>query len=385
MSALFFVNGALLANWVPRIPDVKDALGLSNGALGFALLGVGLGGLLGSLAAGPLDTRFGSSAMSVVGAGALCALLVLPGVAVSWATLLIALLAVGAADAVMDVSMNAHAVLVQRDYGRSIINAFHGLWSIGAVAGSLTGSLAASRQVPVAVHLGIVAVVGAVVSIGTARWLVPTPVDADAVRDDREAPRAERARRRGWVAPTGVVGALGLIALLGGVIEDSPGSWSAVYLRDTLGASPGAAGLAYAAFTAAMTVGRLFGDRMTQRFGAVRVLRGGTLLGACGLAAGLVLATPAAAIVGFGLVGLGVATLFPLVFAAAGSLPGIPSGGGIGTVSLIARWGFMVGPPAIGLIAEAVGLEAALGVVVVACATIAASVGAVTRKVAGAW
>jgi MFS family permease len=129
-----------------------------------------------------------------------------------------------------------------------------------------------------------------------------------------------------------------------------------------------------------MTVGRLLGDKAVERFGWVRVLRTGAMVGAAGLAAGLVLATPVAAIIGFGLMGIGVSTLFPLVFVAAGTLAGTPSGGAIGMVSLIARVGFLFGPGLIGAIADAAGLSAALGLVVAACAAIAASAGIVARR-----
>lgn len=382
---LFFVNGALYANWVPRIPDAKAALGLSDGMLGLAILGGGVGALVGSLVAGPLDSRFGSGNLSVFAGVLLAGALVGPGVSWSWLTLTVALWLMAGCDAVMDVAMNAHAVAVQRGYGRSIINGFHALWSIGAVAGSLVGSAAAARGVGIATHLAVAGLVLGSAVLSTLRWLggdpPPTaetrPAAADAQGGIR---RIERARRRGLVLPTGAVGALGLLALLGGLVEDSPGSWSAVYLREELGASAGMAGLAYAAFAGAMTVGRLLGDKAVERFGWVRVLRTGAMVGAAGLAAGLVLATPVAAIIGFGLMGIGVSTLFPLVFVAAGTLAGTPSGGAIGMVSLIARVGFLFGPGLIGAIADAAGLSAALGLVVAACAAIAASAGIVARR-----
>lgn len=383
VSALFFVNGAMFANWVPRIPDVKLGLGLTDGALGLAILGTGAGALLGSLAAGPLATRWGSRGVATTAGVALGALLVLPGIAASWLALALSLLVLGVCDSTMDVAMNADALLVQDGYGRSIVNTFHGLWSIGAVAGSLAGSLAAARQIPVALHLMSAGLALAVVVVVARRWLLPSPPPDAAVGATRGT-RAERARRRGLVLPTGAVGALGVIAVLGAVVEDSPGSWSAVYLRESLGARPGVAGLAFAAFTAAMTVGRLLGDRVTERFGTVRVLRLGTLLGGCGLAVGLLSSSPAVAIAGFGLAGAGVSTLFPFVFAAAGTLPGVPPGGGIGMVSLLARCGFLIAPPTIGLIADASSLRLALGVVVCACGAITLLAGRLNRRVVAA-
>ena len=384
VAALFFVNGALFANWVPRVPDVKAALGLGEGALGLALLAGGVGGLVGSLIAGPLDTRFGSREVSAFGGILLAALLAAPALAWSWATLAAALLVVVGFDAVMDVSMNAHAVAVQRGYRRSIVNGFHAMWSIGAVAGSLAGSAAAARGVPVGTHLALAGLVLGSAVVVARHWLLPT-VTVQAPPSAGHGMGAainwtERARRRGLVLPAGAVGALGLMALLGAIVEDTPGSWSAVYLRETLGASPGFAGLGFAAFTGAMTVGRLLGDRTVERFGAARVLRTGALMGAVGLAAALALGTPVAGIVGFGLVGIGVSTLFPLAFATAGGLADMPAGGAIGVVSLLARGGFLFAPPVIGVAAEAFGLSVALALVVVACVAVAASAGAVTRR-----
>jgi MFS family permease len=381
---LFFVNGALYANWVPRIPDAKVALGLDDGMLGLALLGGGVGALVGSLIAGPLDTRFGSREVSTLAGLALAVLLVGPGSAWSWLTLTVALWLFAACDAVMDVAMNAHAVAVQRGYGRSIINGFHALWSIGAVAGSLVGSIAAARGIGMVAHLAFAGLILGSAVLFAHRGLLPTAEvrvpSATRPRSEGGIRRSERARRLGLVPPTGAVGALGLIALLGGLVEDAPGSWSAVYLREALGASPGMAGLAYATFVGAMTVGRLLGDGAVERFGAMRVLRTGAMVGAAGLATGLLVATPAAAIIGFGLVGIGVSTLFPLVFATAGALADTPSGGAIGMVSLIARAGFLFGPGLIGAIADVAGLSVALGVVVAACVGVAATAGVVARR-----
>jgi MFS family permease len=248
---LFFVNGAASANWVPRIPDVKQVLELTAGALGLALLGMGLGALFGSLAAGVLVTRFGSRSVATGAAVSLGLVLVGPGLATSWATLALALVLLGVADGAIDVAMNAHAVAVQRRYQRSIVNTFHALWSLGAMTGSLCGALAAARNVPTARHLAAAGLVLGAVVIATHRCLLPTAaVRLPAGEDAADTPiqrRINRARRRGLVAPTGIVGVLGLMTLLAALVEDAPGSWSAVYMRESLAASPGVAGLGFAA------------------------------------------------------------------------------------------------------------------------------------------
>lgn len=360
VSLLFFVNGALFGNWVPRIPAVKDALGLSEGALGLALLGSGLGALGGSVAAGVLVSRLGSRRVALAGALLLSAGLPLPGLAPSWVWLAASLVALGAADAFVDVGMNAHGITVQERYGRSILSGFHGFWSLGAVTGSLAGSLAAGLATPVAVHLAVAGLLLALLTLATA----PLLLDADADRDPQ--------RRQAIVWPGRALGALGLLTLLAAFVEDTPGSWSAVYLTEDLGAAPGIAGLAYAAFAVAMTVARLAGDRVVDRFGPARTARAGALLAAGGIAVGLLIGTPLAAIAGFALVGLGVSTVFPLAFSAAARMADLPAGAAIGMVSLVARFGFLTAPPLVGLLAEVTGLRIALAVVAAAALGISA-------------
>ena len=362
---LFFANGALYTNWVPRIPAVRDALVLDVRTLGLTLLGMGLGALPGSLLAGRLVTRFGSRPVALGSATALGAALPLLGVAPSAVALAAVLVAIGVADAVMDVSMNAHGVLVQRLEGRSILNGLHGFWSLGAVGGGLSGSAAAALGIPVAAHLALIAalLVGAVLI--AARGLLRAVADRGAVTSLPAPPGARPAARR----PLAI---LGLLTLLAALIEDTPASWSAVYLVDEFGAGAGVAGLAFTAFAAAMTAGRFVADRATERFGAVAVTRAGALLAASGFTISLLLDQLIAGVVGFGLVGLGVAPLFPLAFSAAGHLPGVPAGAGIAVVSLIARVGFLLAPPAVGVLAGAVGLSNALLLVVAAAVAIVA-------------
>lgn len=399
VAALFFVNGAIFANWVPRIPAVKSALGLSDGLLGVALLGIGIGGLGASLLAGGLAGRYGSRRVTLVACLLLCSALALPGIAPSWPALGGALMVFGAADASMDVGMNAHGVAVQEKYGRSIMNGFHGFWSLGAVLGSLTGSFAASRGIPVEVHLGFAGVALGVFALAATPWLLPASTDQ---RHDRPTPKRRRSRpgegsqqeydSGGWRAtaragrgrggrgaiarsvhaahtalPTRALLVLGLIALLASVVEDAPASWSAVYMTEDLGTAPGMAGLAFAAFTAAMTVGRLLADRVVERFGPARTTRTGISLSAIALATGLILGDPVAAIAAFAVVGLGTSTLFPLSFSAAGNLPDVPPGRAIGMVALTARCGILLSPLIIGGLAELLSLPVALGVVVLTC------------------
>ena len=182
VGACFFVNAVLYANLIPRFPEVKADLGLSNAALGTALAALPLGALLAGLSSAPLIRRLGSARVASGGLTLLAAAVWAAAAAPNWAALAGALLLAGALDAIVDVAQNAHGLRVQRGYGRSILNAFHGLWSIGAVTGGLLGSAAAGLGVPLPVHLGVVALV-----FGVPALLGPP----------RPAPRIRRRRPRG--------------------------------------------------------------------------------------------------------------------------------------------------------------------------------------------
>lgn len=365
MALAFLVNGSVYANWVPRIPEVKDALDLGDLALGTALLGSGLGGLVGSLAAGPLVARYGSRTVTLMSGLALTASIVLPGLARSWLALAAALATIGTIDAVMDVAMNAHGVLVERRYDRPILTSFHGLWSTGATVGALVGVGAASLGIAPAAHLAVVGALLAGLVLVSARGLLATAVD-------RVGSLRTGAGRSGLLRPSRAVALLGLLTLLAAFVEGVPADWSAVYLAEELGARPGPAGAGYAAFATAMLIGRFLGDRVVERWGPVRTVRAGGLLAAAGMAIGLLLDSQPAAVAGFALVGFGVCTLFPVTFSAAGRVPGLASGAAIGIVSLIGRGGFLVGPLMVGAVAELSSLRVALGGIVFAALAIAA-------------
>jgi fucose permease len=210
---------------------------------------------------------------------------------------------------------------------------------------------------PVAHVLAATAVLAATTAIAC-RLLVPPAAD---VRADE--PRFAR--------PTRAVVGLGMIAFLALLSEGAMGDWSAVYLEHSLGTSSATAALGFAAFSLTMAAGRFLGDRLVARFGDERVVRRCTAGAALGLGVALTLAHPLAAIAGFAMVGFGIANLIPIVFRAAGALPGIAASEGIAAVGTCGYLGFLAGPPLIGLAADVVSLQAALGLVVLALAWIA--------------
>jgi MFS family permease len=364
VGACFFVNAVLYANLVPRLPELKADLGLSNSSLGAALAALPLGALLSGLSSASLIRRYGSGRVASGGLTLLAAGVWAAAAAPNWAVLAGALLLAGALDAVVDVAQNAHGLRVQRAYGRSILNAFHGVWSIGAVVGGLLGSAAAGLDVPLPVHLGVVAVIFGLPALFGPRALLPGPDDAeredDLVSPDSAAPRSLRRTAILTMA------ALGVLAACGAFVEDAGSSWSALYLRDELASGAATAGLGFVALSAAMTIGRLTGDRAVDRFGQRRVVRVGGALTAAGMGLALALPTIATTVLGFALAGLGVATLIPAVYHAADELPGLRRGLGLAVVNWLLRIGFLVSPPLVGVLADAFSLRVALLTVVLA-------------------
>lgn len=369
VALCFFLNAVFYANLVPRLPEVKADLGLSNASLGAALAALPLGALLAALASAPLIRRFSSARVASAGLVVLGLSLWAVAVAPNWPALAAALLLAGALDAVIDVAQNAHGLRVQRLYRRSILNGFHGIWSIGAVSGGLLGSAAAGLGIPLVVHLGVSAIVFGVLALLAFRALLPGDED-DADRDaepetiDDGSPVVPQGNGRRTVVLA--LTALGVLAACGAFVEDAGASWSALYLRTELAAGAATAGLGFVALQGAMTVGRLTGDRAVDRFGQRRVVQLGGALTAAGM--GMALAWPSVptTLAGFALAGLGVATLVPAVYHAADELPGLRRGTGLAVINWLLRIGFLLSPPVIGVLADATSLRVALLAVVVA-------------------
>ena len=365
VAGCFFTNAVFYANVVPRLPEIKAELSLSNSSLGAALAAMPLGALLAALSSAALMRRFGSGRVATAGLVLLGLVVFCVALAPNWPALAAAFLLAGALDAIVDVAQNAHGLRVQRLYRRSILNAFHGLWSVGAVAGGLLGSAAAGLEVPLALHLVSVAVVFGLLALVGGRALLPGPDDADR-EAVAEAHPADPPRVNPWRAAALPLVALGILGVCGAFVEDAGASWSALYLRTELAAGAATAGLGFVALQTAMTVGRLTGDRVVDRFGQRRVVEVGGVLIAAGMGLALALPSVATTLIGFALAGLGVATLIPAVYHAADELPGLRSGSGLTVINWLLRVGFLLSPPLIGVLADATTLRVALLTVVLA-------------------
>jgi fucose permease len=244
------------------------------------------------------------------------------------------------------------------------MSSFHALFSLGGLVGAALASGAMELGTSPAGHVVPAALVALAAVLAARPALVPSPVHV--------APEAPIFAR-----PSGVLLGLGLLAFAGLLAEGAMGDWSAVYLRDALGATPAAAGGGFAIFSLAMAAGRFGGDTVVHRLGPARVLRLASALAAIGLAAALLVGRPLAGIVGCGLVGIGIANVIPILFSAAARVPGVQPGAAIAAVATTGYLGLLAGPPLIGLAAEAIGLPAALGLVAVLCAAIALTGGVV--------
>jgi MFS family permease len=383
VSVAFLVHGAVIANWVPRVPAVKAALGTSDGPLGLAMLGLGVGAAASLLVAGRVVARFGSRPVVRVAGVAVCASLAGPGLAGDLPLLAVTLGLVGATSGLLDVAMNAHGALVERGYGRSIMASLHGLWSVGGLLGAVTGGLAARAGWSPARHFAVAALcLGATVVVGTRRLLpaaadaaptVPVPAAPGAPVQGPGGPREDgstpgRGSGVPWSAPLLVLGVVGFSSFFG---EGSAHDWSAIYLHDVLDTSAGMAAAGFGAFSLAMAAVRFAGDRLSARFGPVRLVRASGLVAATGFGLGLLAHQPLAGVAGFALLGAGLACVVPVTFSAAGHLGGGLAGVAISRVAAISYLATFVGPPVIGLVADLTSLTVALAIPVALAGVVA--------------
>jgi MFS family permease len=369
--AYFAVMGLADGVWLARIPAVKQNLGLSDGRLGLALLASPAGLVLVAAVADRLIARFGSARLTVAGGVVMPLLPVAFGLAGNITALMAALLVFGAAGGLLDVSMNAQAVRVERGYGRPIINSFHACYSFGGLLGALLGGLFAWAGIGPVATFAAVGVPLAALAVSARSGLLrgpepgasggPDPArdGGDRARPGRDGAVRRRTGRRGISLRIVVLGLLALCSLLG---EGAAGGWSAVYLHDNLGTSAAFAALGYAAFSVTMALGRLSGDRLTARFGPARLVTGCGLVAAAGLALALAWTSPVAGLTGFALFGAGLSSSFPQLLSAAGNAVTGRSESGIARVAGAGYLGLLAGPVIIGSCASVIGLRLALGI-----------------------
>jgi MFS family permease len=348
VAAAFMLNGASFGIWAARIPAVKEQTGLDAAGLGFALLGASIGAVLTMTFGGWLGSKFGTHVMTPLTTVGCAVMMVFIGASFNFASLTLSLLVFGICQGTMDVSMNANGMAVEHAGGGPIMSRLHASWSIGAFLGALVSTQVAALGIPVFPEFAVSAAVLGIGGVFLRLTMLP----------DKHSEGGGRLR-----LPTGPLALLGALALFGLMAEGSATDWSGVYLQSTMKASEGVAGLAVTVFTGSMAVARLAGDRLSLRLGSARLVSGGAALAALGLALAIAVQIPAVAIVGFGMMGLGLAAVVPTLFRAAGSQPGIPASVGIAAVSTMGYAGGLIGPPVIGTVASFATLRGSLAII----------------------
>jgi MFS family permease len=374
VAALFLTNGAIFANLLPRYPEIKTDLHLSNAVYGAAIAAFSGGALVAGLTAAALIRRFHSSRVAVVGTIGIATFVVIAGLATSPVVLAAALFVAGASDAITDVAQNAHGLRVQRNYGRSIINSFHAVWAVGAILGGLMGAGAIAIHMPRTTHLLIAGVIFSAVVVIAYPYLLRGPD-----HDDHPAARTTGGEGAGLAVYATLV-ALVMIAIAGATVEDAGSSWATLYLRDNLGASGAIAVFGYVALVGFMFIGRTIGDRLVDRFGERAVVRAGGFVSAAGMGAALAFPSVPGTIAGFAAAGFGVATLIPAAMHGADQLPGLRPGTGLTVVTWLMRVGFFGAPLLVGVVADATSLRVGLLSVPIAGVTVMALAGALSAR-----
>ena len=347
---IFLVSGIGMAAWAPMVPYAKARLGLDDTALGLVLLAFGGGSMVAMPLVGWLTQRYGSRRVIGVGGLLLCLALPLLALASSAAALATTLCGFGVALGAVDVAMNAHAVEVERRAGRPMMSGFHGLFSIGGLSGALGMSMLLASGMSLLAAASLVALLLAMVVM--TQW--------SGLLDEIHEPAATT---RVFVMPRGIVLVLGLLCFISFLAEGAMLDWSAVFLREFRGFDAATAGIGYAGFSVAMALVRLVGDRVVARIGPVLTVRLGASAAAAGFLLAALVAWPPATLVGFVLVGLGAANIVPVMFGAAGRLPGVSPGISLATVTMLGYAGLLSGPALIGFLAQASSLPTALAAV----------------------
>ncbi|MFJ8733318.1 MFS transporter [Streptomyces bauhiniae] len=362
VAAVFAVHGAVTGSFATRVPWIQEHAGLSTGQLGFALAFTALGASCAMPLAGRISHRFGSRT-ALRGLLALWTLsLVLPSLAPNLLTLCLGMFAFGAASGMADVVMNSLGVEIERLLGKSIMSGLHGMWSTGALIGSAAGTLAAHLGSDARLHHVLAAAVLTLLGLLACAWVL----DVQPAEDEEPPPRFALPPRSALL-----IGAVGFCAVFA---EGASLDWSAVFLRDRLDGSPGLAAATTTGFMLTMAIARIAGDAVVNRFGAVRTVRAGGLLAGVGGLLVVLADRPPLAMTGFALMGLGIAVVVPLCFAAAGHSGPNPSQA-IAGVATITYTSGLIAPSLIGGVAQATSLTVSFVVVTVLACALAAFAG----------
>jgi MFS family permease len=370
VTLAFLSLGLSAGNFVSRIPDLKSKLELSNSVLGVSLLMMSLGVLVALGPVGKLAGKHGSAATLNIATASLILVAPFVGLANSAVTLSAALFFFGMTVASQDVSMNTHGVTLEEKSGRRFMSRFHAFWSVGGLVGSIVGGLFAQAEIGVFPHFLFVSLVITAITLYGSRLLLPADADKHVYSEEDKAAKKKR-------PPLILI--MGLLGLAASIGEGSAGDWGGVLARETFGASAFVSTIPFIAFSFTMVVGRFFGDQLATKFGPNRILKVGGLIGGTGMALGLLIGGTGGVIFGWFLFGAALSAVIPLLFSAAGSMANKRFAGSISPaeavamISGISYFGFIVGPPLMGFLADAITLRWAMLVPAVLAIIISAS------------
>ncbi|MGB3587857.1 MAG: MFS transporter [Tunicatimonas sp.] len=364
VSVVFFVNGAGFASWVPHIPLIRQRFEMSESELGLTLLIIAIGAIIAMPVAGGIIEKIGSKRVVSFASVGFCLLLAVLLLMPNYLSLGILLFLFGMVNGSMDVAMNSHGVLVEQKYGRAIMSSFHGLFSTGGLVGAGLASAFLALGFTPAQHMLFVLSILLVLVLIALRFLLPAENIVKDTSQKKEPLLVFPSQKLVWY-----LALLGFFILM---VEGAMADWTAIHIMDLPNATASLAAMGFAGFSLTMAIGRLLGDKIIRVVGHSKVLRFGSVVAALGLLIVVLVPQVWGAVVGFGLVGVGLSNVVPIIFSSAGYANPDAPGRGIAAVTTMGYFGFLIGPPLIGFIAEGISLNGAwlmltifLGLVVV--------------------
>jgi len=341
VNLYFLVNGFIYANWVARLPKLQEVYEMDNGTTGLILLTYAIGALVAMPFTGWLIVKNGSERMTMIFAFLFCAMVPFFAVMNSVLSLAILLFATGMFTGVMDVAMNAQAVLVEEKYQRPLMSSFHAVFSGGMMIGAGTGALFTKWETPLFQHFLMIAAVAILIALWSSFHLIK---DKPIAKDTAE--------EGGFRMPSKALWGMGLIAFCCMLGEGAMADWSTIYMQNIAKADPALAPIGLGAFSTAMMIARIFGDKGREVIGDGKLMIINSLIALSGVLLLIAFPFPVMVIIGLFLVGLGLSVIVPIAYSTAGSTEGLAPGVGISMVTTIGYSGFLFGPPIIGFIAD---------------------------------
>lgn len=347
VKIIFFLNGFAHANYYSRLPRIQDQFGIDNGTLGVVLLSSSFGALLAMPFTGWLIMRNGSRSIGLLSVYMYCALVPFITISPNLVSLLVVFFLLGVSSGMLDVAMNAQAVMIEQRWGKPIMTSFHAFFSVGMMLGALSGALFSKMDTSLLTHFASITVVNLIV-ITIARYYLLH--DKPEIKGEGPAFRL----------PSAAMVGIGIIAFCSMLGEGAMSDWSTNYMENFANASVSLAPIGLSAFAAAMTIGRIFGDRARLKYGDKKLMIVCGLISTAGLLISILFVSPFTVIAGFFIVGIGLSAIVPIAYSVAGNAKGLPSGVALAMVTTVGYSGFLFGPPIIGFLADFVTLRFAL-------------------------